>query len=390
MGRAVLIVVLLVSAIYSGVVMNLQKKMLKIPEVLVKNVLQKHAENLSDYALRTAVRDASTMGLNIPNLGYVDVTRRYTNFKVESCQIDSIRYRFVSDKQHFQAITYVTGNLQGVRISYPAEIAFSFPVMYTVRTPDLGYYQMDQPQFHGANEYIRDDSPFQHYGIPMNAIGTRPMGYGVDGWKCANFDGVNDYIRIPDAAHLRIDSTFTLSCFAKIVTTVNTATLMWIPSNPYDTNVPAGGNPGQNLRYKPTAGIWYTKSDGRLHYGVTTNNGELMDLGVPYTPVGKWPYNKDAWHHFALTFNRGVLKAYINGVCRGTMTSPVKKTMKSLHGFTLGRRDILVFGTPVADFYYLLGVMDQVGLFSYALTDEEIYNLYWGIIKQASILYIRD
>jgi hypothetical protein len=387
-----LIAVVLISTIYSGILLNVQRSLFKLPEVITENFIRKESENASDYALRTAVRDASQMIVTIPTDGVTSVSRNYNNFNIGHCAIDSIKYRFVTDRSHYQAKTYVSGVLQGLHVDYNAEIAFNFPISQLIPTPDGIYYQCDQPQFHGSNEYIMDDSGCGNDGEPMNAIGTRPNGYGVDGWKCASFDGVNDYILTYDHPMIQVDSTFTYSVFAKVVSTEATACLMWMASDPYDTNVSQTGHPGWNLRYKPCGAIWYTSTPTKqMHFAVTLRSYVMLQLDINYTPVGKSPYNKDAWHHFVMTFNKGVLKAYINGVLMGTTTSLIsKKTLTPEYGINFGRRDIRVPGTTAADLYYLYGLEDQMGLFRRALTDQEVANLYWGIIKPADILYIRD
>ncbi len=101
-------------------------------------------------------------------------------------------------------------------------------------------------------------------------------------------------------------------------------------------------HPGQNLRYKPTGGIWY--QGGNLHFTSVNTAYTQTTITVPFTPDGKWPHNKDKWHFFGLTYNNGILKAYVNGVLRGTAYQAPLPAINSTYGFTLGRKDIRNLG----------------------------------------------
>lgn len=403
MGRSMLIVVLLMSTIFGGIVIALQRQMRSLPDVMVRNLLLKEAESVSDYALRTSIRTATSMGLQMPVEGVVmNFTKTFNNFNIGHCTIDSIRYSFVNSTSQYRAQTTVRASMQGVNVVYPAEMAFNFPVTAIVGNPNCFYFEMDQPQFHGSNEWIRDTSGNEYTGEPHNAISTRPHGSGANGWKCASLDGVNDYIDIvcepgcTEHPNLRVSQEFTLIVFAKIreETTVNQGTLVWIAADPYDTGSSNGAHPGNNLRYKPTAGIYYNASDGKMHFNVTLDNGPrtLLDTSFSYTPVGKWPHNKDPWHFFAMTFKNGTLKSYFNGARQTTLWGGFwNDAIMNQYGISVGRRDIRNLGSGgTSEYKYFFGLLDQVGMYNRALTDAEIANLYTTIIKPENILYIKD
>ncbi len=393
MGRALMVVVILMSTIFAGIVISMQRHLLKVPETITSNLIRREAENISDYALRKAVARASFLGASV-NPGWVtNVTEHYTNFRVGNTFVDSIRFRFHSGNQNFRAFTHVRTVKQGITYPYRAEIAFNFPMAEIVGTPNCFYYEFNQPQFHGANEFIRDSSPNQNTGEPMNHMGTRPHG-GADSWKYAYFDGVDDYIRRDDHPSLRLGGELTVVIFAKIDEDRITSTLVWIPSNPFDTNVPTAHGPGHNLRYKPTAGIWYTSNPRRINFGVTQNNNELTVATYPFVADGKWPHNKDPWHFFALTFNRNTrtLKGYHNGVLVTQVTaSSGAPVQENTFGFQIGRRDIRVLGPGGnSEFMYMKGGLDQGGLWNRELSAAEIFSFYNSVINPADILYIRD
>ena len=281
-------------------------------------------------------------------------------------------------------------------------MAFNFPITAIAGNPNCFYFEMDQPQFHGSNEWIRDTSGNDYTGQPYNAISTRPHGSGANGWKCASLDGVNDYIDIlcqpgcTEHPNLVVSAEYTLIAFAKVrtETTVNQGTLVWLAADPYDSGSANGAHPGGNLRYKPTGGIFYNASDQKMHFVATLDNSNkyMIDASFAYTPVGKWPHNKDAWHFFGMTLKNGTLKTYFNGIRQTTTWSGWwNDAIPNRYGVSVGRRDIRNLGTGgVGEYKYFFGLLDQVGLYNRALTDAEMYGLYMGVIKPENILYIKD
>ncbi len=390
MGRSALIVVVLMSTIYAGIMIKLQSNLQDISFIIGRNMITKEAESVSDYALRTAVRNSVMYGLQAQVDAFTSMTIPYTGFNVGNCVIDSIKYTFVSAANRYIAKTYVRGSMFGMQISYPAEIAFNFPLSGLSLLPTCFYLEMDQPQFNPSFNRVYDSSPNGNDGFFHGAISTRPNGSGVNGWKCASFESGGGWIDFPGNASTEVSANFSIVCFAKIRQGHANATLVWLPSNPYDTNVAGSGNPGQNLRYKPTGGIYF--SGGNMHFTATTLGYHDVTVSVPFTPDGKWPHNKDQWHFFGLTFNNGTVKAYINGVLRGTASAPgLQRALTNTYGFTLGRKDIRVLGPGgSSEYMYMYGLMDQVGLYNITLTDAQMYNFYQGVINPADILYIKD
>jgi len=389
------------STLFAGIVINLQEKMLNLPDVMARNMLWKEAESVSDYALRTGIKNAGLMGFSVPVEGQYNFTQNFNNFRIGHCTIDSIRYSFVEGADHYRAQTTVRASLHGINLTYPAEMAFNYPITAIVGTPNCFYFEMDQPQFHGSNEWIRDTSGNNYTGEPHNAVSTRPHGSGANGWKCSSFDGSDDYIDIrcePGCTEhpvLVLTDEVTLVAFAKIRTDTNTnqGTILWVPSDPYDTGSPSGIHPGGNLRNKPTAAIWYNDANNSVHFAVTLNNGPrtYVEAIVPYTALGEWPHNKDPWHQFGLTYNGWTLKAYINGIKKATVLAPsYAGVIPNRYGISVGRRDLRTVGTTNSEYKYFKGLLDQVGMYNRALTEAEMYAFYIGVIRPENILYIRD
>lgn len=389
MGRVLLILVVLVSTIYAGITLTSQKKMLSLPYITARNMIVKEAESVSDYALRTAVRNSVSLGLQAQVGSVMKLTSHYDDFQVGHCKIDSIQYTFVESGNHYRAISFVSAAMQGIEINYPAEIAFNFPLSQLVGSPNCFYLEMDQPQFNPSFNMVYDSSDNSNDAFFNGDVSTRPMGEGANGWKCAYFGSGGGWITHPGNASMLVSSNFSIVSFAKINQGSTHATLFWMPSDPYDTSTPVDEHPGQNLRYKPMSAIWY--QSGYIYFTVTTTNYNVLQIALPFTPQAKFPYNKDSWFFFGLTYAQGVLKAYINGILMGTTSAgSTINAIPNNYGFTLGRRDILVPGTMASEYKYMQGLMDQVGLYNRTLSAAEMYNFYYAVINPASILYIKD
>ncbi|MDP2173360.1 MAG: LamG-like jellyroll fold domain-containing protein [Candidatus Cloacimonadaceae bacterium] len=392
MGRAILLISLMVGTIYGGIMLRMQNRILKLPQMKIIQLIEKESECVSDFALRTAVRNSVDLGIQAQAGTLVNLTQRFTNYQIGNCTLDSIQYIFTGSGTQYRAITHVRGNLHGAQIYYPAEIAFNFPMSSLIGKPNAFYLEMDQPQFNPSPNFnhVIDTSPNANHGMFWGDVTTRPMGQGVNGWKCASFGSGGGWIDFAGHSSMVVSSNFSLISFAKIREGRSVSTIVWLASNPYDTNVASGINPGQNLCYKPTGGIWY--SGGNIHFSAVNTAYQQATVSVPFTPLGRWPHNRDQWIFFGLTFADGVLKAYINGLPVGTATTSLPlPAIPSTHGFSIGRKDIRNLGAGgVSEYMYMFGLIDQVGLYRRTLTDSEMNGIYNEIISPASMKYIKD
>jgi hypothetical protein len=416
MGRSILITVILISSIYAGIVLNVQRQLYKMPEVMVDNYIRKESENVSDYALRTAIKDAYL--ISPPQSGLMEITKYY-NMQIHNNTLDSIHFRVAAPTGNnqppkFQAFTYVTGLLQGKEIKYKAEIAFTFPALYTLIGPDLCYtislpqanhghdYAIPDTTSHGNNAYVLlSNMTYQVSGGPEIKTTTSGLNSenetGLDK-KCLAFDGISDAIICPDTPFLQLSGAFTLSVFAKVHQASTRGTLYWLASN----------STSETLKNKPTAGIWYTP--GFINFGCTTVNtvadSNFVQLAVPYTADwGTTGQFKDApWHHFAMSVEfvkhptgntwRCVLKGYKDGVYMGQTVTGYgnnnTSTLVNTEGIVWGCRYIRTAGTTAADRRYYWGLLDNIGLYKRVLTAEQIQDIYNDSISPAEISYIKD
>jgi hypothetical protein len=392
-----LIVVLLMSTLYAGIMITMQRRLFSVPDIITHNLLNKQAEGVSDYALRTAVRNSVALGMQASPDSVLHWNVYYNNFNVFDCKIDSIKYSFVESANRYRAQSYVRGQIMGRTTDYRAEIAFNFPLVQVVGDPNCFYLRMNQPQFNPSEPWnqVNDSSANHNDGLFYGNISTRPMGQGADGWKCASFEEGGGYIIHPGNATMEVNTNFSLVSFGKIREGETAATVIWLASDPYDTNTPYTDtdgvyHPGQNLRLKPTAGIWY--ENGYMYFSSVNTMYNQITVQVPFTPAGKWPHNKDQWIFFGMTYNRGILKAYINGVLRGTNWSGWPfAAITNTYGYCIGKRNIAnTTGLASGHQKYVFGLLDELGLYNRTLSDAEMAGWYGQVINPASIQYIRD
>ena len=130
--------------------------------------------------------------------------------------------------------------------------------------------------------------------------------------------------------------------------------------------------------------------------------GDTNLLGVNYTTGGAWKtaFSKTVaadgkWHHVAATFDGTFLRAYFDGVMEGETKTEIPPDHNT-EPLRIGR-----WGAPRGD--YMEGIIDEVAIFSQALTEDEIRDITmnmrdalaveasgkltvtWGTLKQSMI-----
>jgi len=392
-----LIVVVLMSTLYAGIMITLQRHMFSVPDIITRNMLMKQAEGVSDYALRTAVRNSVSLGMQASPDSVLHWKTVYNNFNVFNSRIDSIAYNFVESSSRYRAQVYVSGRIMGRTTQYRSEIAFNFPLIEAVGSPNCFWLRMNQPQFNPSEHFnqVTDSSPNHNDGLFYGDISTRPMGQGVDGWKCASYGSGGGWITHPGNASMEVNTNFSVVTWAKIRQGHPAATILWLASDPYDSNTSytdAGGvyHPGQNLRLKPTAGIWY--QSGTMYFTAVNTMYNQVTVSVPFTPAGKWPHNKDQWIFLGMTYNRGILKAFVNGALVGTSYSGWPfSAITNTYGYSIGRKDIRNSSGLASGYYmYMYGLLDELGLYNRTLSEAEMAGWYNQVLSPANIHYIRD
>lgn len=141
------------------------------------------------------------------------------------------------------------------------------------------------------------------------------------------------------------------------------------------------------LNAEISSGEWYfacsyNKTDGRLHgisYQYNSGTRRLcFNCGKVDVAVQDFTYNTtlgtSSWHNIVLTFNGSVIKGYLDGSPVGNLNSTGNGATIYLDGFGIGNILSVVDRSPGSG--YPSAIIDDVALFSRALSDDEILLLY--------------
>ncbi len=162
--------------------------------------------------------------------------------------------------------------------------------------------------------------------------------------RCLYFGGVNGYIDVPYNANLPINGDFTFSVWVK------------------DSNVNAGAivSQGDGTDYTAAYLIRYGGA-GNTYFAL--GNGVSAAYAYFNPPV-------NAWHHVVATVQGTAMSLYLNGslATSTTFSGSRQSPTTPLH---LGRR---------SDGYYLTGYLDDVRIYSRALSANEVSSLYKGVV----------
>jgi hypothetical protein len=184
------------------------------------------------------------------------------------------------------------------------------------------------------------DSKGTNHGTYVNSpiLGSTGAISG-DANTAVGFDGVSDHV----TAARQISDNFTIEFWFKSTQGLGTDAQWWGNAGLVDAEVSGGFNDfGTSLR-----------SDGRVVAGVGT-----PDVSIVSTNAG---YNDGNWHHVVFTRTRlsGALALYVDGNPAGTATGSTA---------LLTSPTTINFGRIAAGTNYLAGTLDEVALYSTAIS----------------------
>jgi len=196
-----------------------------------------------------------------------------------------------------------------------------------------------------------DGSGNDLHGVVHGAtLGTDRFGNSDNAYY---FDGDEDYIDVADNDLLDLN-TFTLALWFRA------------DSDIYRGPIAQKGVYGHDYMGDYSSyGIYYQYNDGLVAgfedpYGVHDDN---------YTSEIQGPYNDEIWHFAAVTYDKSEVKFYIDGFLKETLTTTANPDIND-NSFRIGDDTVLGYNRSFK------GSIDDVYLYSHALNDTELEQLY--------------
>jgi len=198
--------------------------------------------------------------------------------------------------------------------------------------------------------------PFERNANDFSGNGNNGTVYGaslVDGGKfgkCYSFDGVDDYIAIPDSYDFHL-TKFTVACWVYLDSSI---TCVFFSS----INSEVTGN---------DRGILFRVVNGELNV--------FLGCGISrYNYYSGYNLDLETWTHVAATYDGSTLKMYANGELVYFVNTSVVPQY-----FTLGNNNVrigaLKYDRLSGLVNYFRGDIDDMAIFSKALTESDIKRI---------------
>jgi streptogramin lyase len=166
-----------------------------------------------------------------------------------------------------------------------------------------------------------------------------------------SFDGVDDYVEVPDSASLDITDAITIEA--------------WIYYKEYDTYPPR----------VVAKSIGWSGSGTSYHFGVRGSPYNYLETQIAtsvaqYGLFGSEVIPLDKWTHITFTYDGSTMRHYVNGILdtEGSASGTINITSSTLKIGTLGGR-------------YFNGTIDEVRIYNRALSSTEIEEHYNNIFN---------
>jgi hypothetical protein len=176
-----------------------------------------------------------------------------------------------------------------------------------------------------------------------------------------SFNGTSNFISVPNPIGVSFSSGISISIWAKIAG-LNSNTNCSLGCSQF---LVSRGNDGSNGHFK----IGYNQNQ-------ITSGGQKFGGGVNSFSGGGGvvastasPYPQTTWQHLVLTYNNSQLKIYLNGLLASTTnyTTPISNLTNLIY---FGRHELSSYP------YFVNGLLDDIGIWNRALTQQEITTLY--------------
>jgi len=209
----------------------------------------------------------------------------------------------------------------------------------------VAYWKMNEASWNGTASEVVDAKGTNH-GVRMGDANTTSN--SKIGSMAGAFDGVGDYVSVPNVAALHPTNNFTVAT--------------WVKSTANGTYQGIGGSlaytGGAFTGYvlgKDTANKWvfWTAAAGVLN---TTLASDLT-------------YTDTNWHYILGVRNAGTNYLFIDGTQQTVTTSQSPGSSSDI--FAIGR-----FYTDLVNYYYLTGAVDSIAIWNTPLTATEVQTIY--------------
>ena len=226
----------------------------------------------------------------------------------------------------------------------------------------VGFWHMDEPQWTGAIGEVRDETGMNHGTAENGATTTSDAKYG----RAGLFDGINDYVKVPDSDSLDITDAITIELWTKIDDAGSDIwpNQYWIsrgtgaydeaPNNTYLFYIINGGD--DPTGYKDY--IVFSLSDGSSFYSTYVSSELRMNA-----------FDPNKWYHLVATWDGTTIKIYKNGV-------HIVDADRSFSGSINSLSANLNIGRHTDGTRYFDGRIDELRIWERALSPTEIEILY--------------
>lgn len=204
----------------------------------------------------------------------------------------------------------------------------------------VGYWAFDE----GSGNTVADSSVYGNNGTLNNEPTWVDGIYG----KALDFDGVNDYIQIPQSSSLDVTDQVTVEA--------------WVYPRAYVDNLGATSNVVARSQLSgATIYTLATSSEGKVLYAV--NPTPPLHSSVANLPL-------NTWTHLAMTYNGSYVRLYINGTLDSyyALSGLIQTTTNWL---AIGCRPNGPYGGS-GTYCYFNGTIDDVRIYNRALNQQEI------------------
>jgi hypothetical protein len=238
--------------------------------------------------------------------------------------------------------SYFAGSLDDVRIYNRALSAAEVLGVYTPSpSPGVAYWKFDE----GSGTTAADSSGSGNTGTVNGPTWTSGEIGGA-----LNFDGVNDYVSVPDAGNLDNTSALTIAFWVK------PTILDGSPRGIVSKRTASGSQDAYSI---------FFNSGNQIHVDIDTGNNRFSTNTVFLT---------NTWYHVAVTYDGTLAPAsrvhvYVNGVLDKT----AGETSASIPNYASDLAFGKLVGNPTS---YFAGSLDDVRIYNRALTATEVGSLF--------------